>query len=366
MKKILTVVGARPQFIKAAVVSREIKSHWGEEISEQILHTGQHYDAAMSDVFFREMAIPDPAHSLGIGGKSHGAMTGQMIEKIEQVLLNEKPDWVLVYGDTNSTLAGAIAASKLHIPVAHVEAGLRSFNRRMPEEINRVLTDHTASLLFAPTPTGLANLLREGIDPAKIFRVGDVMLDASRFYADLATQQSKILDTVDVRSKEYVLSTIHRQENTDSATAMQVITEVLSRLAKQITVVLPLHPRTRGVLDQMGLLARLKHPDIRIVDPLGYIDMVMLEQHAKLILTDSGGVQKEAYFYAVPCVTLRHETEWVELVEIGVNELAPPVDPHQVMSAVLRGLQRDRAATPTGIYGDGQAGRKIVQQILNT
>ncbi len=314
--KILTVIGARPQFIKAGSVSREIirQQQAGADIQEVIVHTGQHYDANMSDVFFDEMQIPKPGYFLGIGGKSHGAMTGQMIEKIEEVLLKEKPDWLMVYGDTNSTLAGAIAASKLHIKIAHVEAGLRSFNMAMPEEVNRILTDRMSTLLFCPTQAAMDNLKTEAIDAwntsAKAILAGDVMQDGALFYKDLAQKPNSI----DIGS-EFVLCTIHRAENTDDPQRLASIIDALNEIALHKKVVLPLRPRTRHILEKSDF----DISNLTIIDPVGYLNMVWLISNCSLVMTDSGGLQKEAYFFKKHCITLRDETEWVELVDAGVN-----------------------------------------------
>jgi UDP-GlcNAc3NAcA epimerase len=353
--KILTILGARPQFIKAAVVSRLLRGAAG--LDEVLVHTGQHYDENMSDVFFDELDIPRPQYHLGVGSGSHGAQTGRMLEKIEQVMVAERPDVVLVYGDTNSTLAGALAASKLHVPVAHVEAGLRSFNRAMPEEINRVVTDHLSTWLFAPTASAVANLRREGIDEKKTFLVGDVMYDAALHYgADGEAGPERF----GVRPKDYVLATIHRAENTDTPDRLRSIFAGLREVARSVPVLLPLHPRTRAVLRREGLEAG--GPDLRLIDPVGYLDMVRLERHARLIATDSGGVQKEAFFHRVPCVTLRCETEWVELVEMGWNRLVPPTDAAAVRDGILGSLaEPERAAPPADLYGGGRAGARIVE-----
>jgi UDP-GlcNAc3NAcA epimerase len=363
--KILTIVGARPQFVKAAVVSRAIarSREAGAEIQEVIVHTGQHYDPQMSDVFFDEMDIPRPAIHLEIGGLSHGAMTGRMLERIESVIERERPRWVLVYGDTNSTLAGALAAAKLHIPVTHVEAGLRSFNKRMPEEINRVLTDHVSDLLFAPTTTAVENLLREGLARERILEVGDVMFDASRFYLDRAASRSHIASTLSLESGGYVLSTVHRAENTDSPSRLAAIVEGLAQVADQMSVVLPLHPRTRKIIASNAVMAASVKA-LTVIDPVGYLDMVMLERHAAVIATDSGGVQKEAYFYGVPCVTLRDETEWVELLEAGANRLAPPQSAEAVKDAVLAALATRGQQFPGVLYGDGNAAERIIQALV--
>lgn len=359
MTKIITIVGARPQFIKAAVVSRKLRSLDG--FRECLVHTGQHYDKNMSDVFFNELEIPQPDYNLGIGSSSHGAQTGQMLEAIERVLLAEKPDWVLVYGDTNSTLAGAIAAVKLHIPVAHVEAGLRSFNRRMPEEINRVLTDHSCDLLFAPTNAAVENLRTEGICKEKTHLVGDVMYDAALYYAAKAAEKSSILEHLKLAPQSYVLATIHRAENTDDSSRLQAIFVGLAAVAEKIPVVLPLHPRTRSALLREGLLEDVSK-SLQLVEPLGYLDMVILEKNARLIVTDSGGVQKEAFFQRVPGVTLRGETEWVELVQSGWNQLLPPLSVQAVTTGISDVLMSStQKELPTGLYGGGMAGEKIVQ-----
>lgn len=357
--KLLTVVGARPQFVKAAVVSRALAQDGS--IKEVLLHTGQHFDAALSDVFFKELGLPEPDYNLGIGGGTHGQNTGRMLEGIERVLLDERPDWVLVYGDTDSTLAGALAAVKLHVPVAHVEAGLRSFNRRMPEEINRVLTDHASDLLFAPTPTAVENLKNEGLSGERVSWVGDVMFDAALYFGDRADETSQILKQLNLAPGSYVLATVHRAENTDNLARLQAIFDGLARVSKEIPVVLPLHPRTRKALDRAGMLAQVGE-QIKLIDPVGYIDMVALEKNARLIATDSGGVQKEAYFYGVPCVTLRDETEWVELVEAGWNVLAPPVSPSAVAQAVLNNLNNQGVAIEA--YGNGQAAQLIVAKLI--
>lgn len=355
--KISTIVGARPQFIKAAVVSRALIEHRAGLI-ESIIHTGQHFDANMSDVFFEELDIPRPQHNLGVGGGTHGENTGRMLEQIEGVLRKDRPDWVLVYGDTDSTLAGALAAVKLHIPVAHVEAGLRSFNRRMPEEINRVLTDHIASLLFTPTELADTNLSREGIAGTSVLRVGDVMYDAALYYGAKAEKASNALVRLGLVSKSYVLATVHRQENTDSRDHLQDIVNSFTACAR--TIVWPMHPRTRKRLADFGITV----PDsIQITDPLGYLDMVLLEKHASAIATDSGGVQKEAYFHGVPCVTLREETEWMELIDAGWNVLAPPLSGKLVETLT-------KAAPPAtcqaGIYGDGHAARHIAGHLARS
>jgi UDP-GlcNAc3NAcA epimerase len=359
MKSILTVVGARPQFVKASVVSRAFREAGG--IREVLVHTGQHFDSNMSDIFFDELALPDPAYNLGIGGGHHGAMTGQMLAAIEQVLLAERPDAVLVYGDTNSTLAGALAAVKLHIRVAHVEAGLRSFNLRMPEEVNRVMTDRISSWLFTPTAAACDNLFREGVDANQITATGDVMYDVARIAAQQAESSAALLNSIGVSSGGYLLVTVHRAENTDDATRLRLIVAALGILAQTSPVVWPMHPRTRSALHKTGLFDLLTSSNVRVIDPVGYLDMVKLETGASVIVTDSGGVQKEAYFFKVPCVTLRDETEWVELVETGWNRLTPPTDVDRIVETVL--ASRGAQGRGVELYGNGDAARKIVAKL---
>jgi UDP-GlcNAc3NAcA epimerase len=355
--KVATVVGARPQFVKAAILLKAFQAT--QQIENVLVHTGQHYDADMSRVFFEELEIPAPQHHLHVGSGSHGSQTGRMLEGLEHVFQLENPDWVLVLGDTNSTIAGALAAVKLHMPVAHVEAGLRSFNRRMPEEINRVLADHASDLLLAPTPLAVANLLQEGIGDCKVRLVGDVMYDAALYYGSRAQRKSTILECLKLGKKHYVLTTIHRPENTDSPEKLRAILLGLSSVAMRLPVVFPIHPRTRNsILRNVDVAAAAK--GIRFIDPVGYLDMTMLERNARLIATDSGGVQKEAFFFSVPCVTLRTETEWPELVEMGWNHLTPPESPDAVSSAILEGLHKERKQTQNP-YGDGHASEQIVR-----
>jgi UDP-GlcNAc3NAcA epimerase len=352
--RIATVVGARPQFVKAAVVSRALEAL--ADVCEILIHTGQHYDFRMSDIFFRDLGLRKAKHHLGIGSSMHGAQTGRMLEAVERVLVAENPDCVLVYGDTNSTLAGTLAAATLHIPVAHVEAGLRSFNRRMPEEINRVLTDHAADLLFAPTTLAVENLRREGITDERVHLVGDVMYDAALYYGACAEATSHVLRELGVRPGEYVLATVHRAENTDDPARLEIIRAALSHLGGQVRVVLPLHPRTRAVLGEQHVKKFSKQ--VLLIDPVGYLDMLLLEKNARFIVTDSGGVQKEAFFYRVPCVTLRDETEWVELVELGWNRLAPP----NSVDALLAVLRLALDASPgfnAQPYGNGKSAPQI-------
>jgi len=319
--RISTVIGARPQFVKAAVLSRAFLD--GGVIHETIIHTGQHFDDNMSEIFFRELGVPKPRTNLGIAGSSHGEMTGRMMEKLEVIFQVERPQAVLVYGDTNSTLAATLVATKLCIPVFHVEAGLRSFNRRMPEEINRVVTDHLSSVLFSPTPLATKNLQKEGIDASTIHEVGDVMYDAANLFLEIAKIASNIHAKLLLGSRDYVLATIHRQENTDDEARLRNICVELARASKSIPVVLTLHPRTRQKIHDLGDASLLD--GVTVIEPVGYLDMIQLERGASVIVTDSGGVQKEAYFSRVPCVTLRDETEWVELVKTGWNQLASPL-----------------------------------------
>ncbi len=356
---VMSIVGARPQFIKAAVVSRAIRR--SSVLHETLVHTGQHYDDNMSTVFFDELGIAAPEYHLGVGSHSQGVQTARMLEALEALMLDTRPDQVLVYGDTNSTLAGALAAAKLRIPVAHVEAGLRSFNRRMPEEINRVVTDHLSTVLFAPTPTAVDHLRREGVPEVAIRLVGDVMYDAALDYAERAKARSTILSTLGLTAGEYGLATIHRAENTDAPERLRTIVDGLVEVARKMRVVVPLHPRTREALDRIGLLARLQAA-LTVIDPVGYLDMVSLEKHAHVIATDSGGVQKEAFFYRVPCVTLREETEWVELLDLGWNRLAPPSSPERIRDALLASDLRTRGLeAPADLYGGGEAVARIVK-----
>ena len=361
--KIVTIVGARPQFIKAAAVSRAVAVHNASSansaIEDVIVHTGQHYDDNMSQVFFDELAIPAPRYNLSIGSLSHGAQTGRMLQGIEPLLVEEKPDWVLVHGDTNSTLAGALTARKLNLNVAHVEAGLRSFNRRMPEEINRVLADRISDLLFCPTDTAVKNLRAEGMQRG-IEQVGDVMYDASLFSREQARRKSRILERLKLEPRSFVLATVHRAENTDDPTRLSGICDGLARLAESWRVVLTLHPRTRRFLREANLEARLGK--VEIVEPVPYLDMIRLEESARAICTDSGGVQKEAIFYRVPCVTLRNETEWVETVAAGWNTLVGADSAAMVRAVAAAGSAPPQPAA--SFYGDGNAAGRIVEILL--
>lgn len=349
--KIVTVLGARPQFIKAATISRVVQKD--SDVQEIIIHTGQHYDENMSDIFFEEMQIPKPDHFLQVVSKHHGEMTGKMLEGIEKVLLDEKPDVVLVYGDTNSTLAGALAASKLHIPIAHVEAGLRSYNRRMPEEVNRVLTDHVSQWLFAPTTSAVENLAKEGIDKNKVYQVGDVMNDAIVFYKALSEKKSRIVEELRLDAGNFVLVTIHRAENTNDKSRLEEILTQLNTIATHKTVVFPMHPRTRHILGNSNLINNIK-----VIDPVGYFDMIALQRNSRLIVTDSGGVQKEAFIHGKYCITVREETEWIELVQAGFNFLPKPFS--MLTSLVDKLWNTPMVPGDFQPYGDGKAAEKIV------
>ncbi len=360
--RILTVVGARPQFVKAAAISRAISrlaaTGGAGALHEEIVHTGQHYDHGMSRVFFDELGLPEPVVNLGIGSASHGAMTARMLEALEREMLAREPDWVLVYGDTNSTLAGALAAVKLRIPLAHVEAGLRSFRRDMAEEVNRVLTDHMAELLFCPTRSAMRNLEREGITRGA-HHVGDVMYDVALHYGALARQQSRVLDRLGLTEGGYHLATIHRAENTDVPERLGALLGALAVVSRERPVILPVHPRTRAAISQLE--AVVGGPALRLMDPVSYLDMVRLEQSAMTIITDSGGVQKEAYFHRVPCITIRDETEWTETVEAGWNTVVG-ADPDRIVAAV-------HAAQPGTVihdYGTGLAADEVVRLLLPT
>lgn len=345
--KIISVVGARPQFIKCAPVSRTIRKHH-EEI---LVHTGQHYDPEMSDIFFEELDIPKPDYNLGIGSGTQGEQTGKMIIEIEKVLLEEKPDIVLVYGDTNSTLAGALAASKLQIKVAHVEAGLRSFDRTMPEEINRVITDHISNILFCPTDTAVMNLKNEGITEG-VYNVGDVMVDALKYNQKIAEEKSTILQDLNLNSKEFLLATLHRASNTDNKKNLSSIVEAFSDV--EATIVFPIHPRTRKCLKEYNLWEKILK-NTKVIPPVGYLDMLKLESNARKILTDSGGVQKEAYMLRVPCITLRDNTEWVETVEEGWNILAGA--DYEKIRKFIKEFEVPKKSKK--MFGDGKASIKI-------
>ena len=349
--KILTVVGARPQFIKAAAVSNIIR----KEHEEILVHTGQHYDENMSKVFFEELQIPKPDYNLEIGSGNHGEQTGKMLVELEKIYLKEKPDLVLVYGDTNSTLAGALCASKLLIPVAHIEAGLRSFNMNMPEEQNRILTDHISRLLFVPTITAEKNLHTEGINRG-VYNVGDVMFDAVLHFKKLAEQKESILDKISVKSGEYILTTIHRAENTNDINRLKNIIEALNKSGNKI--VLPLHPRTKKYIENYNLQFS---DNIKLIEPVGYLDMITLEMNSQKIVTDSGGVQKEAFFMKKPCITMRDETEWVETVQNGGNVIVG-TDGDKILKSIVYFKPKMKQQN---IFGNGKAGNKILD-IINT
>ena len=350
--KILTVIGARPQFIKASVVSAAIKNTTG--LSEEIIHTGQHFDANMSNIFFDQLGIPKPHYQLDINSGSHGAMTGRMLEAIEKICLESKPDRLMVYGDTNSTLAGALAASKLHIPVAHIEAGLRSFNMRMPEEINRILTDQVSDILFCPTETAVKNLKNEGFDqkPVQVLNVGDVMQDSSMFFAERALKGEALKD---VPESNFIVATLHRAENTDDPIRLKAIVDALNYIHQHILpVVLPLHPRTQKVVKSLGLKL-----EMQVLEPVGYLEMIWLLKHCNAVVSDSGGVQKEAFFFKKPCITMRDQTEWVELIENGVNVLAG-ADTQKIIEFTQSMLGKE-ILDPLNLYGGGEASNKIVK-----
>jgi UDP-GlcNAc3NAcA epimerase len=368
--KVVTILGARPQFIKAAAVSRSIYQHnlgrKGPRLKEVIVHTGQHFDANMSAVFFEQLGIPLPEHCLSISSLSHGAMTGRMMEKIEELLQHEAPDWVMVYGDTNTTLAGSLAAVKLPVPVAHVEAGLRSHNMAMPEEINRALTDRVSDLLLCPTLNAVDNLYKEGYPfstprhrQQRIENVGDVMFDAVLHYRDRARAKVN-LSSWGVVSKSYALCTLHRQENTDDPVRLNSILGALRAIAMDLPVLLPLHPRTRNLLEKKGNTGGLE--GLQVIDPIPYLEMQRLQMDAKVILTDSGGMQKEAFFHSVPCITLRDETEWVETVTGGWNQLSGAEEAN-IVEAYKRA--RTPSGQPEGVYGDGDAASRIIQALLD-
>lgn len=367
MKHILTIIGARPQIIKAAAISRVVEGY-PNQIREHILHTGQHYDANMSEVFFDELGIPRPEYNLGVGSGSHGVQTGKMIEGIEKVLLSRPFDGIILYGDTNSTLAGAIAASKLHVPIFHVEAGLRSFNMTMPEEVNRIVCDRLSTLLFAPTVTAVDNLHAEGFGtthcPGKVILSGDVMYDNSIHFADLASSRSDVLQRVGVTPGGYILATVHRDNNTDNPARLSAILQGIAEVAQResIPVVIPLHPRTCARLKDLQP-AVLNTNLIKLLPPLSFLEMTLMEQNARLIMTDSGGVQKEAFFFKRPCVILRPETEWVEIVKHHAGIIAD-ADSTRIVESCHTLLTHPPLDYPT-LFGDGNAARRIIDEIVN-
>ena len=376
--RIITVIGARPQIIKAAALSRVILNDF-QEIEEIIVHTGQHYDKNMSDVFFTELEIPKPQINLKVGSSSHGAQTALMIEKIEKVMLEHSPNAVVVYGDTNSTLATAVAASKLHIPIVHIESGLRSFNKKMPEEVNRILCDHVSTLLFSPTKSGFNNLLKEGFSKEKsnnasadfpnIYHCGDIMYDNSLYFSKLSDENSDILEKLNVQNEKFILATVHRNDNTDSKIKLKDLFSTFLQITEihQLKIILPLHPRTSKMMEQLldsKLLKKIQESNLlTIVDPASFLDMIALEKNAELIITDSGGVQKEAYFFKKPCIILRPQTEWVEIVETK-SAVISDTNSKIILEATERFLSNPDLKFPE-VFGDGNAASFIAKEMLN-
>ena len=376
--KIVTVIGARPQIIKAAALSRAIKTHYADRIQEVIVHTGQHYDDNMSQVFFDEMGIPRPDYNLHVGSASHGVQTARMTEGIENVLIKEQPNYIVLYGDTNSTLAGAVAAAKIHLPIVHIEAGLRSFNKSMPEEINRIVCDHCSTLLFSPTLTGVENLKHEGfainneppysIDNPKVYHCGDIMYDNNLHFAHIAEEKTDIIQRLGLADKPFILATIHRDSNTDQPKRLTAIFDAILKLSEECLVIMPLHPRTDKLLktniEDKKQTQIFNSQNIKIIPPISFLEMIALERHAQLVMTDSGGVQKEAYFFKKPCIILRPETEWVEIVQTG-NAILADVDEKRIMKA----WQHFKGNPPTDfpeIFGDGHAAEFMLKQMLLT
>lgn len=377
MKKIITIIGARPQIIKSAAISRAVNGKFSSQIKEIIVHTGQHYDENMSKVFFEEMGIPSPDYNLSVGSGSHGAQTAKMIEGLEGIFLKESPQGVLVYGDTNSTIAGALAAVKIHIPVIHIEAGLRSFNKRMPEEVNRISCDHMSTLLFTPTKSGLDNLEKEGFNLSNkkadvnspcIYHCGDIMFDNSIYFSAISDDKSTILNDLDLANNQYILSTIHRDGNTDIAENMESIFKALSTIQQEsdLDIVLPIHPRTRSKMKSQlstDLYNQIAiNPKFKIIDPAGFIDIIALEKNAKMIITDSGGLQKESYFFKKACIILRPQTEWIEIVENG-NAILVDADYNKIMNAYSM-FSKKKDFTFPSFYGDGKAAEFICEKII--
>ncbi|NVO01915.1 MAG: UDP-N-acetylglucosamine 2-epimerase (non-hydrolyzing) [Bacteroidetes bacterium] len=378
MIKILTIIGARPQIIKAAALSRAIKTSFSNQITEIIVHTGQHYDENMSQVFFDELRIPKPNYNLNVGSSNHGIQTAAMIEGIEKILIAENPNYIVLYGDTNSTLAGCIAAAKIHIPIVHIEAGLRSFNKSMPEEINRIMCDHASTLLFSPTQTGINNLVNEGfsnsneapyhIDNPKIYHCGDIMLDNSIFFSEIAEQKSKVINDFGIDKNNFILATIHRDNNTDNPERLNSIFYSLNKISSEdkIQIVLPLHPRTSKLLSKNirpELYNELiNNPFIKIIPPASFLDMILLEKNAKLIITDSGGVQKEAFFFKKPCLILRAETEWVEIVNSGSGYICD-ANEQKILSNYRISINNSFTNFPA-IYGDGKTAEFICGEMI--
>jgi len=375
LMKIVTIIGARPQIIKAAALSRAVRE-FPHPIEEIIVHTGQHYDPNMSDVFFGELGIPHPNYNLGVGSGSHGKQTASIISGIEDILLSEKPDFLVVYGDTNSTLAAAIAGSKIHVPIVHIEAGLRSFNKKMPEEVNRILCDHVSTLLFSPTPTGFTNLLNEGFKESTapftanqpgIFQCGDLMYDNSIYFAAVAKSKTTITERLDLETRPFILATIHRNNNTDEPKRLNALFGVLMDLAEEsgVRILLPLHPRTRKMLNdllQPALQEQLKLGWLELIEPASFLEMIVLEQKAEMVITDSGGVQKEAYFFQKPCIILRPETEWVELVQNGTAQICD-ADPIKIRAAFEYYMNKSNVLHFPTLFGDGKAALFILNEM---
>ena len=374
--KIVTIIGARPQIIKAAALSRAIKNRFAGQITEIIVHTGQHYDENMSQVFFDELGIPHPDYNLHVGSASHGVQTARMTEGIEEILVKEKPDYIVLYGDTNSTLAGAIAAAKIHVPIVHIEAGLRSFNKSMPEEINRIVCDHCSTLLFSPTLAGYENLKHEGfpmnnagpytIDNPKVYHCGDIMYDNSLYFSTLSAEKTDIIQRLGLSGKPFVLSTIHRDSNTDHPQRLTAIFESIIEVSKEAVVVLPLHPRTAKLLKTNLSVENqeklFNSENIKLIPPVSFLEMIELERNAMLIMTDSGGVQKESYFFKKPCIILRPETEWVEIVETG-NAILADADETRIMNAWEHFKCQLNTDFPP-IFGDGHAAEFMLEQMM--
>lgn len=377
-KRIITIIGARPQIIKSSALSRAIRTAFSDKIEEIIVHTGQHYDENMSNVFFDEMEIPKPNYNLNVGSGSHGAQTAKMIEGLEKIFVNEKPDAVVIYGDTNSTIAGALAAAKIHLPVVHIEAGLRSFNKAMPEEINRISSDHMSTLLFTPTKTGIYNLEKEGfsmeikknatIDHPNVYLCGDIMYDNSLYFSSISEKKSTILTDLALTKNDYILCTIHRDSNTDYKENINSIFQALCDIQEEsgLTILLPIHPRTKGKMNEL-LEVELKHKvdsnaKIKIIPPAGFLDIIALEKNSRIIVTDSGGLQKEAFFFEKPCVILREQTEWVEIIENG-NAILTGADYTKIMAA-FQSLMQQTTFTYPSFYGDGKAAEFICTKII--
>ncbi len=379
MKKIVTIIGARPQIIKSAALSRAVREVFSEQLTELVVHTGQHYDQNMSEVFFEEMGIPKPSFNLGVGSGSHGKQTAEMLSAIEQILISEKPDALVVYGDTNSTLAGATAAAKLHVPIVHIEAGLRSYNKKMPEEVNRVVCDHLSTLLFSPTKSGFDNLIKEGFsgsttppfnaDNPKIYHCGDVMFDNSHYFSTLADEKSTVIVDNELTKGNFILSTIHRNNNTDDPERLGAIFSVFLTVLEtypEKEIVLPLHPRTKNCMFDLPeeLQADIKKQErLKIIDPVSFFNIIALEKYCDMVVTDSGGLQKEAFFFQKPCVILRPETEWVEIVENG-NALIADADYDKILAGIKELYSRKNTLTYPPLYGDGKSAEFICREII--